>query len=129
MYNMQNFFYFFYQWLFYLDYWYINRYLYLNWFMRVQFYLLKYCKCYLYLFLNIYVSKGVRFITKRENYFIISYLNILFLKRVLRAHYLFWNLLFIIMLSQLGSCMYYFQQYFSYNVSVYCKWLNILYIV
>jgi hypothetical protein len=129
LYNIQNFFSFSNQWLFYTDYWYINKYLCLNWFIRIQFYLLIYCKFFLYLWLNIFINNKMYFIEKKEKYHIVLHFNLIFLMQIARKHYLFWNLLFMIVFSQLGFTLYFFQQYFSYSINIYYRWLNILYIL
>lgn len=129
LYNIQNFFYFSYQWWFYLDYQYINKYLCFNWFIRIQFYLLTYCKCFIYIWLNVYKKYQIRFLETNGGYYIKLYLNLIFLTRILNRHCLFWNLLFIVIFNQLSTVLYFFQQYFCYNINVYYRWLNILYII
>lgn len=125
LYQIQNFLYTSHRLILNLDYCYINKYLYVNWWTRIQSFLLMYSRFYIYIILNVYFGKKNIIDGCCEQFGIYLHQNLLFLIPIRSRFCLLHNLLFLFLFSQFNAIVYYFRQYFQSRFDIYHQWLNL----
>lgn len=126
MYNVQNFYYYNHQWLFFLDSYFIDKFFYINYYQVSQLYLLQYCRIYITILLHFYHINYKNVIIINNSQFIDLYINNLNLILNVSSLKLFYNLFFILCFNQFFINFFLHIQKFIYHNYSTLYWLNLL---